>query len=258
MSDHNDQIKQQFKKQAQNFSNQNSSLSSDRYIRWILASLPLNEHHSTLDVAAGTGLFSRGMAPFVSDVTALDLSPDMIQQGQKENEQHQQANIHYVEGPAENMPFAENTFDHVVCRFAFHHFSDPAKVLREMIRCGKPGSTITVVDMIPPRASDLGDTYNHYETLRDPSHAEALSRQEFIDMYETNGITVQASEAVQVEKNLQDWLALTKTNESARATITAALKNELAGGKETGLFPFHQDGTLMFHHTYFKIIGRKE
>lgn len=258
MSDHNEQVKHQFKKQAQRFSDKNLSLSNHQYIHWMLSSLPLNKADSALDVAAGTGIFSRALAPSVSQVTSLDLSPDMIRQGNQENEQHQISNIQFVQGLAENMPFEDNSFDLVVSRLAFHHFTNPYKVFREMVRCGKKESTIAVIDMISPRESELNQSYNHYETLRDTSHVKALTREEFIKMYEAFGMKILTCEALKVEKSVRDWLTLTKTDDETSSRIVDDLKDELAGGNETGLFPFYIEDELMFYHTYFKIIGSKE
>ncbi|TRM12181.1 class I SAM-dependent methyltransferase [Lentibacillus cibarius] len=257
MSDHNEKVIHQFKKQAQDFSNKNLSLSNEQYIQWMLSSIPLDKRHSVLDVAAGTGIISRAMAPFVSQVTSLDLSPDMIRQGNRENEQQQIFNIQFVQGSAENLPFEDDSFDIVICRLAFHHFTDPYKIFSEMVRCGKRDSTIAVIDMISPREARLNQSYNYYETLRDPSHVKALTREELIKMYESFGIKVFACEGLQVEKSVEDWLALTKTNKEIGSRIVDDLKDELSGGEATGLFPFKKENEIMFYHTYFKIIGSK-
>lgn len=258
MSSHDKEILQQFKKQAQDFSNKNLSLNSDKYIQWLLSDIHLDKNYSVLEVAAGTGIFSRAMAPFVSQITSLDLSPDMIAQGRLENEQKDIHNIRFVEGQAEKLPFENSSFDVVVCRLAFHHFTDPQKVLSEMVRVGKQSSTIAVMDMVSPKESTLHHSYNHYEILRDPSHVKALKRAEFVDMYEKSDINILASEALAVEKNVEDWLSLSKTEEKTRSIILQALRDELTGGKETGLSPFYKEEKLMFYHTYFKIIGQIE
>src|SRR2546423_13313196 len=73
------------------------------------------------------------------------------------------------------LPFPDSAFSVVVSRFAFHHFTDPLAVLREMARvCTRPGR-IVVADMAasddPARAAAL----NRMERLRDPSRSGALT-----------------------------------------------------------------------------------
>src|SRR5699024_7462475 len=254
---HNEKIIHQYKKQAYGFSNKNLSLNNNQHIRWVLSSIFLDKSFSVLDVAAGTGIISRAVSPFVSKVTSLDLSPDMIHQGKQENKQHKISNIQFVQGSAENLPFVDDAFDIVICRLAFHHFTDPYKIFREMVRCGKRNSTIVVIDMICPRDSKLSQSYNHYESLRDSSHVKALTREELVKMYKMFAVKVLACEALKVEKSVKDWLALTKTNNETGSRIIGDLKDELSGGEETGLSPFHNEEELMFYHTYFKIIGIK-
>lgn len=128
-----------------------------------------------MDVAAGTGILSRAIAPFVSQVTAIDISPDMIRQGKIESQQGNLSNIEFVEGVVEELPFKDDSFDIVVSRFAFHHFVEPMKVFSEMNRVCRKG-IIAVIDIISPTDTELNKKYNRYEKLRDPSHTKALTR----------------------------------------------------------------------------------
>jgi ubiquinone/menaquinone biosynthesis C-methylase UbiE len=53
----------------------------------------------------------------------------------------------FREGNASAMPFADNSFDLLVCRAAFKNFSEPEKALREMHRVLRPGGTGLIVDL---------------------------------------------------------------------------------------------------------------
>jgi ubiquinone/menaquinone biosynthesis C-methylase UbiE len=50
-------------------------------------------------------------------------------------------------GNASDMPFAENSFDFLVCRAAFKNFSEPRKAIDEMRRVLKPGGTGVIIDL---------------------------------------------------------------------------------------------------------------
>ena len=125
--EHHDRIKSEFRNQSSNW-NQTASLELENIVR----GLNLSSDYLVLDLAAGSGLFSRALSPWVKSVTALDISPDMIAQGKKINQQLGINNVQFVEGSAESLPFADDHFDYVVTRFSIHHFLEPERILSEM------------------------------------------------------------------------------------------------------------------------------
>jgi ubiquinone/menaquinone biosynthesis C-methylase UbiE len=49
----------------------------------------------------------------------------------------------------EHIPFADRSFDAVLCVGGFNFFSDPARALREMARVTRRGGRVVVADEIP-------------------------------------------------------------------------------------------------------------
>lgn len=255
--DHFEVVKSQFRKQARHFSDKGANPSNEAYIRWILDSLPAGGNGRALDVAAGTGILSRALAGRFGHVTAVDLSRDMIAQGEAETKRSGIANLDFVEGNAERLPFGKDAFDLVISRFAFHHFPHPAKVLREMKRVCKTGGTVAVIDIVAPDDPALARAYNRHERLRDPSHAVALRRAELERLFRETGLAVDIAETLDVPVDFAKWIALAKPDGPVREEILSGLETELAGGPATGMRPFKRDGALFFRHTYFKAVGRK-
>jgi len=255
--DHFERVKRACAKQAARFSDAKSNRANERYIRWILDSLPAAPGGEALDVAAGTGILSRALAGRFARVTAIDLSVDMLQQGRFETERAGIGNLAFAEGNAERLPFADGSFDLVMSRFAFHHFPDPAAVLREMGRVCREAGTVAVVDIVAPDDPELKRSYNRYERLRDPSHAEALGRAELAALFREAGLAVEIAEGIDVPVDFDRWIRLTGTDERTAEEIRFDLEAELAGGPPTGMRPFVQDGRLHFTHAYCKVIARK-
>jgi ubiquinone/menaquinone biosynthesis C-methylase UbiE len=57
-------------------------------------------------------------------------------------------NLHFQLGDAEQLPFAEQTFDIVVSRYALHHSEDPQRILAEMARvCRLQGTIVIQLEM---------------------------------------------------------------------------------------------------------------
>ena len=63
--------------------------------------------------------------------------------------------IDFQQGSASEMPFADRSFDFVVCVAAFKNFSDPLGALNEIYRVLAPGGTASIQDLrkdAPPEA----------------------------------------------------------------------------------------------------------
>ena len=117
------------------------------HLRWVVDQLPLSPQSEVVDVAAGTGLFGRAVAPAVARVTAVDITPEMIAQGRRRAEADGIPNLVWRQGEAESLPFPDESFDLAITRYSIHHFVDPSAVLREMARTCRPDGTIVAVDM---------------------------------------------------------------------------------------------------------------
>lgn len=102
---------------------------------------------SVLEVAPGPGYFCVEMAklgPY--SVTGVDLSADMVRIA-RENAQKAGVSAKFQEGNASSLPFAEDTFDFLVCRAAFKNFAQPVRALQEMHRVLKPGGRALIIDL---------------------------------------------------------------------------------------------------------------
>ena len=84
-----------------------------------------------LDLGCGGGHVAYRAAPHVREVVACDLLPAMLAAVEKEAERRGLANIRVQAAPAEALPFADASFDMVLCRFTAHHWRDWEAGLRE-------------------------------------------------------------------------------------------------------------------------------
>ena len=95
-------------------------------------------------------------------------------------------NISFETADAEDLPFADASFDLVTCRIAPHHFQHIDRFLAESHRVLRDGGVLAVVDNVVP-AGDAGDYVNAFEKLRDPSHHRALALDEWMDAFAAAG-----------------------------------------------------------------------
>lgn len=99
-----------------------------------------------LDVACGTGeVILRLAQEFPSvEFTGADFSEEMLAIARQKTSHLK--NVKIVSANIRNLPFADKSFDTVLCSDAFHHFSSPEESLREINRVAKQGSFFLLVD----------------------------------------------------------------------------------------------------------------
>ena len=93
-----------------------------------------------LDVAAGTGNASLPAAQAGADVTASDLTPELLAVGRRRADAAG-LTLAWVEADAEHLPFEDESFDVVIssigAMFAPHH----EQTANELARVCRPGGT---------------------------------------------------------------------------------------------------------------------
>ena len=100
----------------------------------------------TLEVAIGTGLNLPHYRPDVR-LTGIDLSPEMLALAVTRAKQLRRA-IRLTEGDAQDLPFADRSFDTVVCTYALCSVRDDGGAISEMHRVLRPGGRLILVDHI--------------------------------------------------------------------------------------------------------------
>jgi SAM-dependent methyltransferase len=94
-----------------------------------------------LDVACGTGVVAVTAARKGAKVTALDLTPELLERARL-NGQIAGVEVDWHEGDAENLPFRDADFDVVLSQYGHIFAPRPDAVLAQMLRVLKPGGTI--------------------------------------------------------------------------------------------------------------------
>ncbi len=101
-----------------------------------------------LDVAAGTGNASLPAAERGADVTASDLTPELLDDGRKRAEAAG-LELEWAEADAENLPFEDETYDVVMSSIGAMFAPFHEKVADELVRVCKPGGTIAMLNWTP-------------------------------------------------------------------------------------------------------------
>ncbi|KAM3608495.1 uncharacterized protein V6R79_026456 [Siganus canaliculatus] len=98
-------------------------------------------HVLAVDLGCGTGQHSRLLAPYFQEVVGIDVSEGQVEVARTIPGY---SNITYRQGPAEELPFADNSVDLLTASVAAHWF-DQAAFLAEASRVLKPRGCIALV-----------------------------------------------------------------------------------------------------------------
>ena len=101
---------------------------------------------------------------------------------------------------AEDIPFADGSFDVVVTRIAPHHFLGVEAAVREMVRVSR---LLVVVD----DTLYAGDDVEEAERLRDPSHVRSYTEAEWRSFLLGSGLEITDVELFEKRHELDAWLA---------------------------------------------------
>ena len=184
---HQDLILDQFTRQATVFSTDTAITDEDALRMIVEAARPASDDR-LLDVACGPGLVVCAFAPHVQEATGIDVTPAMLERARKLAADKVLANVAWRQGDVYALPYQDASFTIVTTRFSFHHFLDPAAVLREMVRVCAAGGRIVVADDYASEDPAKAAAFNRLEKLRDPSHSRCLTLTELKGLFGTAGL----------------------------------------------------------------------
>ena len=166
---------------------------------------------TAIDVATGGGHVARRLRARGLRVVSCDPAPGMRPD---------------VIAPAENLPFADASFDLAVTRVAAHHFADVRAAVRELARVA--ARRVVVVDNLA-----MGEAAEEAERLRDPSHVRNYAEDEWRAFLSEAGLEVETVARFAFPIELEPWLARTGCTGAEAERVRALLRERIAGGLVT-------------------------
>ncbi len=109
---------------------------------WVCA----HAHGDVLEIAIGTGLNLPHYPPGIR-LTGVDLSPAMLAAAGKRAADLSLA-VDLAEAAAENLPYADDSFDTVICTLSLCSVADDRAAIAEMHRVLRPGGQLVLLDHV--------------------------------------------------------------------------------------------------------------
>jgi len=171
-----------------------------------------------LDSGTGSGALAFALAPHVREVVAVDLVPELLEQGRKRAEGF--PNVTFVEGDATKLALEYGSFDLACSLRTLHHIARPELAVAELARVTRLGGRVLVIDQIAPVDPLAALELNRFERARDPSHARALADIDLRHLFEANGLVLLRAEYEREPRELDAYLDLAGCEGEARDRAT--------------------------------------
>lgn len=165
-----------------------SHILSNRYkVRVVRNMILQSRKDRILDVGCGAGFMLTRLESFFSSAVGIDMSEDALAMARR----YSKADFRVAN--AENLPFANESFDCVVSTDAFEHIPDDAAAAREIARVLKPGGIMVVY--VPSRKGLLSGT--KCASLYHEKDAGHLKDERYYTMESLKSMAMQAGLTVQ-------------------------------------------------------------
>jgi SAM-dependent methyltransferase len=140
---------------------------------------------TAIDVASGGGHVARRLREAGLEVVTCDPAPGM------------QADVICF---AEDLPFADASFDLAATRVAPHHFSDVEAAVRELARVA--AMRVIVVDNLY-----MGEAAEQADKIRDPSHVRNYTEAQWRQFLDEAGLELEDVRVFEFPIEFEPWLA---------------------------------------------------
>ena len=108
----------------------------------------LRSHQRVLDVAAGNGNATLAAARRFADVVSTDYVGTLLDRGRERAEAERLA-VTFQQADAENLPFADSSFDVILSTFGVMFTPDQERAAQELLRVCRPGGKIGLANWTP-------------------------------------------------------------------------------------------------------------
>jgi ubiquinone/menaquinone biosynthesis C-methylase UbiE len=239
MPDHAERIQAQFGATAAAYVTSAGHAGGDdleRLLAWGRALSP----RRVLDVATGAGHTALGFAQLGARVTAFDLTEPMLRTARGFLAGRGAADVRFVAGDVEALPFRPGVFDVVTCRIAAHHFANIGTAVRQIAATVRPGGSLLVQDILGHDDAAAAAFITEVERRRDPTHVRAYRAAEWKAFLRGAGLTIIDEAEVRKARPWDDWTARTRMTPEAKAALERFVRAAAPACRDA--FDFRLDG----------------
>lgn len=150
----------------------------------------ISAEDTVVDVGCGDGSISCFAANQKAHVIATDVCSVSVEQARKKLKRSPARDFEVHVSDSNPLPLPDNVATKVICREVLEHVDDPAAVMSELVRVGKPGAAylITVPD---PVGESVQKKIAPKEYWEKPNHIRIFQREEFDQLLINSGLEIE-------------------------------------------------------------------
>ncbi|MCH5585159.1 class I SAM-dependent methyltransferase [Shimazuella sp. AN120528] len=197
-----------------------------------------------LDIGAAAGHTAIAFADIAEQCVGIDVTPEMVKVANQFAKDKGVENVHFQVGDVESLPFEDETFCVVTCRFAAHHFPQIEKAMKEISRVLKPGGVFLLVDHYAPDNQELDRFINEINQTRDPSQVREYSLSEWKELIQKNELTYEEIAKWDLPLQYDNWVSRSSTPEAAKEKLQHLFQSASPLAKDTFSITYKMDGSI--------------
>ena len=187
--------------------------------------VPVKGNERALDSGTGTGALAFALSPLVREVVAVDVVPELLEEGRKRAAGH--TNVQFLQADVTALPFEDSEFDMAGSLRTLHHTARPELAVAELVRVTRPGGLVLVIDQVAPIDPLAALALDRFERARDPSHKRVLPDTDLRGLFDANDLVLRRAEFETERRELERYLDLAACEGENRERARS-----LAGGGE--------------------------
>ena len=226
--------------------------------------LDLRSGQKVLDVAAGNGNVSLAAARRWCDVVATDYVPALLERA-RERAAGERLDLKVREADAEELPFADGTFDVVVSTFGVMFTPDQDRAVAEMVRVCRQGGRIGLANWTPEGfIGQVFKTIGKHVPPPPGAKSPALwgTRARIAELFEPHATSVKTAQRHFVfrYRSPEHWLEVFKTRYGPMLKTFAALEPAAQAALRRdllaliGQFNRSGDGSMVVPSEYLEVV----
>jgi SAM-dependent methyltransferase len=224
---HDDLIRDQFSRQAELFARA-PELHGEAQLKPLIDAAQPQPHEAMIDLACGPGTVVAAFAPYVRRAVGVDATEAMLDEARRIAREKRRDNVEWRAASVYELPFPDDAFDIVTCRFAFHHLQEPARAFAEMVRVCRSGGRIVLCDGVAPADATKAAAFNATERFRDPSTASFLPLSTLRALFVRSGLSAPAIQPFHVTYAIEELVAKSFPVNDDRVTLKRMINDLVA------------------------------
>ncbi len=165
-----------------------SIIRDDVHLSVILDLVIGGKYHKILDIGTGTGYLAFPLAEEFpqASVYGIDIAETIMEKNNEIVKEKGISNLVFQAFDGLKYPFADESFDLIVSRYAFHHFPNVSDSIQQMYKLLAKGGKVVISDPMRKK-EDKGRIIDDFMRVKKDGHIQFYSASELDELFVRNG-----------------------------------------------------------------------